>query len=162
MGLKRWIAKNKIEIWFVFAAGFLISLFGGVKAYREAIGAKNWPSVDGIVISSDVRERVMGANDSMYAAVVTYQYSVDSSSYVSNSMAPWSNMYGSFQTAKDKADQYQAGMIVKVYYDPDNPDNNLLAPLEELLGEARFVLYMALCSGIGLAVISIYMLRVPR
>ena len=94
MGLKRWIAKNKIEIWFVFAAGFLISLFGGVKAYREAIGAKNWPSVDGIVISSDVRERVMGANDSMYAAVVTYQYSVDSSSYVSNSMAPWSNMYG--------------------------------------------------------------------
>ena len=126
------------------------------------MGAINWPSVDGIVISSDVRERVMGANDSIYAAVVTYQYSVDSSSYVSNSMAPLSNMYGSSQVAKDKADQYQEGMIVKVHYDPYNPGNNLLAPLEELLGGARFLLFMALCSGIGLAVISIYMFRVLR
>ena len=65
MGLQRWIEKNILGIWLVFAFVFLICLYGGVKAYSEAIGAIYWPSVDGIVISSDVRERVMGANDSI-------------------------------------------------------------------------------------------------
>ncbi len=80
------------------------------------------------MISSLVGERIDLEGNVVYTAVVTYQYSVNSSTYVSHRIAPGSETYGSSPSAKVKADQYPEGMIVKVYYDPDSPDKALLEP----------------------------------
>jgi len=122
------IGIRKILILYFLVFVFLLGSLFWAKALFDANVAKNWPSVDGIVISSLVGERIDLEGDVAYTAVVTYQYSVNGSSYVSQRIALGSETYDSSRSAKVKADQYPEGMIVKVYYDPDFPDKALLEP----------------------------------
>ena len=122
------IGIRKILILYFLVFVYLLGSFFWAKALFDANVAKNWPSIDGIVISSLVGERIDLEGDVAYTAVVTYQYSVNSSSYVSQRIALGSETYGSSRSAKVKSDQYPEGMIVKVYYDPNSPDKALLEP----------------------------------
>ncbi|MCK4829599.1 DUF3592 domain-containing protein [bacterium] len=122
------IGISEILILYFLVFIFLIGSLFWAKVLFDANAAENWPSVDGIVISSLVGERIDLEGDVVYTAVVTYQYSVNGLSYVSHRIAPGSETYGSSRSAKVKADQYPEGMIVKVYYDPDSPDKALLEP----------------------------------
>lgn len=133
----------------VSAIMFLVGLFFWAKALVDSNAAKNWPSIDGIVIGSVVGENIDLEGDVLYTAVVTYQYSVNGSSYVSHRITPGSDYYESSGTAKVKADQYPEGMIVKVYYDPNAPDKAMLEP-EGFLG---YGLGMMLFGGVIFAVI---------
>ena len=122
------IGIGEIRILYFLVIVFLIGSLFWAKALVDANAAINWPSVDGIVISSLVEERIDLEGDVIYTAVVVYQYSVSSSSYVSHRLALGSETYDSYSSAKVKADQFPEGMIVKVYYDPDSPAKALLEP----------------------------------
>ncbi len=103
----------------------------------EAKESENWPSVPGVVTSSEISSYVSrsdGKDQTMYSAEVGTSYEVEGKSY-STSMI---NLAGSSSTSvrssvKKKIDKYPKGSSVTVYFDPDDPGHAVLEPGMPLL-----------------------------
>lgn len=103
-------------------AGLFLSIYAtnsAVNAYKS----KNWPTVEGTIITSEV------VRHSKYVPQVIYNYSVDTIVFSSEkiSLTPTAQ-YKYKDDAAKITDKYPVNTKVKVYYDPNRFDFALLEP----------------------------------
>lgn len=114
----------------VFAAIGALVLAYGVSLWREAAASEQWPTVTGVIRTSEVApaggQGQGGA--ALYQPHIVYEYEIDDQKYtndrVSFSRAQTSNR----EQVEDELFLYPEGMGVAVYVDPDDPTRAILEP----------------------------------
>jgi hypothetical protein len=114
----------------------VIVLFAGMAAldgwrrYKSGKASQNWPSVEGVIFTSEVKTD-LGKSDDVdpkYTAAITYRYTVEGYEYTGERVS----FAGQTFLKKGKADRlvmrYDKGKRVKVYYDPKTPHVSVLEP----------------------------------
>lgn len=118
------------------AAALIFILFGiaigltGYSSYQSGVDSKDWPTVSGVIIQSEIETRTSttgeGANrktvEKSYPRV-KYEFSVNGRSFVSNAIK-----FGQSADAYKTVARYPVGQIVAVFYNPDKPDQAVLEP----------------------------------
>jgi Protein of unknown function (DUF3592) len=150
---------------FVFAMPILVLLFAvlGVIAFvrgrRQASASARWPTVAGIITTSDVIEEAIEdkENDDKSFIRKTYRYQVDlryayqvgKRDFVGTE-ANWGGaaIYGLREQAEKAAGQYGVGRPVTVYYDPEQPGNAVLEP-DNRQGSLTPLIIAAICAVLG-------------
>ena len=149
----------------------LIGIVGfgyGLWAHSRTWAARDWPTVDGVVIKSTVESTYStrkGKSRSRYYAKVTYEYKINEEKFVSNRVnlvegektgsrkRGLSSRLGLTSTSKTSAKnvirRYPKGKTVKVFYNPASPD---VAALEIKM---PVLVDLGLWMGIPLAIIGL-------
>ena len=137
----------------LLAGGIALFVYWGKPTLEKAQASKNWPTVSGVVKSSEVtvdHTRSGKKNKTMYSPEIAFAYEVDGRSYVSSKIGVSSNWSSSdSSSAYQITSKYPAGEAVEVAYDPADPS---YAVLETGAGWATYFIYYL---GPGLAVLGL-------
>jgi hypothetical protein len=90
-----------------------------------AVGAGNWPTVQGTVLSSRVERIDLKDRDDTYEAQVRYTYEVGGKAYT-NDAIKFGYQAETKGGAESLAANYPAGKVIDVYYDPASPGRSVL------------------------------------
>jgi hypothetical protein len=121
--------QGNSEATIAFAAfGFVILLlFVGYRRYLKR--ARNWPSVTGKIVKSEVEsyiKRDNGRDRTWFSPLVEYVYRVNGREYRSRQIRFSMTVSGGEAFARKEAARYPAGAEVVVHYDPENFSNAAL------------------------------------
>ena len=102
----------------------------GWKRYKSGKSSQNWPSAEGVILTSEVKTD-LGKSDDVepkYKAAITYRYAVEGYEYTGERVS----FAGQTFLKKGRADslvmRYNKGKRVKVYYDSKTPHVSVLEP----------------------------------
>jgi hypothetical protein len=117
-------------IGFIFGLLGVIFLVIGLVNRKKAQTAKGWPTTQGTIVSTEIREHSDidtedGSTTINYEPVVQYSYNVMGVSYTGTKIGYGANRFDR-GTAQKKLDRYQAGTMVTVHHNPDDPRNAVL------------------------------------
>ena len=137
--------------WFFIFLVFFVVPVGGLifvvsRTFLAAWRSKSWPTVQGVIMISEVtklkRDYRSFANN--YREKLQYEYQVDGNSYSSNiisltdSAVLWFGSGGRSRSVASRIVQnYPVGKLIIVHYDPPNPN---LAVLETGVFSINFIL----------------------
>ena len=122
--------------WIVFSSIFvvvgLVIMGFGFNYLSRASESESWPSVEGVVISSEVVTHRHDDGDRSYSPEILYDYVVNGETLSGN----WINFgdgSGDGSTslsapARRYVNKYRAGKTVKVYYNVEDPSEAVLEP----------------------------------
>jgi hypothetical protein len=140
---------NWIRIFFMPGLLILTGLFILSRFFlhaRKGAQRRNWPSVTGEIIASEIKE--FGGEDTRYHLIVRYRYRVNlveyESTHISLSEAPFDR--GSEKHARTRAQKYQVHDKVNVFYNPELPGEAVLDNSEPLPN--MLLLYLILGGGL--------------
>jgi hypothetical protein len=128
-------------------------LAGGLGAIA-ALGARHWPTAEGIVLSARTYLRRSSDGDE-YQPEITYRYQVGDQTYVGNRLVFGARHYRVDKVAARKTvARYPAGSTVRVYYKPGKPERAVLEPRYAPAGLLIFLgLLFSVLSAFGLFVL---------
>jgi hypothetical protein len=150
---------------FAFGLPILVLLFAvlGVVAFvrgrRQASASTRWPTVAGIVTTSDVIEEAIEDKENddrsfirkiyRYQVDLRYAYQVGKRDFIGTA-ANWGGtaIYGLRELAEKAASQHSVGQPVTVYYDPEQPGNAVLEP-DNRQGSLAPLIVAAICAVLG-------------
>lgn len=114
-----------IGICAVFGLFFYFSAEGLIKSIK----AGNWPTVDGLIKSSELKSKTHGGGGTTYEAKIIYEYEVGGVIYTGNNIAFGyeSGSRRSYEDAKAVIDHIGDAKIVVVRYDPSAPQISTLS-----------------------------------
>ncbi|MDP2653307.1 MAG: DUF3592 domain-containing protein [Candidatus Omnitrophota bacterium] len=100
----------------------------GFKQIQKSKLSMTWPTVEGVVSSSDMGRHRDSDRGTTYSADVTYRYVLEGTTYVSSKVR-----YGSLNTsnpadAQRVLNRYPVGTKVSVHFNPDDPYESVLEP----------------------------------
>jgi hypothetical protein len=141
--------------------GAVFCVIAFVRGRRIAIASARWPTVAGIIATSDVIEESIEEKDEdeddksrirriyRYQVDLRYAYQVGKRDFVGTA-ANWgaTTIYGLREVAEKAAGQYQKGQPVTVYYDPDRPGQAVLEP-DNRQGSLAPLIAAAICAIFG-------------
>ena len=131
------------------------SIYWGGLLYRQAEASQSWPSVDGLIVWSEIKENHDRVNVLTYDAAVEFAYKVDGKRYTSKH-----TRNSSSSEVREVVNRYPAGKPVKVFYDPQRPDFGVLEPGVNADNYVVFVAGFAfLLAGLVMAVATGYRIR---
>ncbi len=116
----------------LFVAVGVAMLVVGVIGLRRAAASADWPTTQGVIVSSEV-ERVR-RNDpdrgwtTTFHARISYGYSVGGEPYTGDRVGIGDYGSNTNHRARSVVRRYPVGSHVTVYYDPDRPRIALLEP----------------------------------
>jgi hypothetical protein len=118
------IPRVNVTLWIIFA--LLTSFYLAIGAFTAAlaVGAEDWPVVQGRVVSSYVGEgcgRGTGPRPEGH-----YKYSYEDRSYTSDQIAIDTRFCGFFGSDTSIVNQYSQGQVVPVYVNPSKPHQSTL------------------------------------
>jgi hypothetical protein len=134
--------------WFGFGIYFLFSEYSETVNAKESI---NWWTTDGIIISSDIKEKKDEGGGKRYSPKILYSYSVQRIKYSSTKIS-FGEYAPSLENARKIVNQYPAGKIVTVYYNPDKHNLSVLVP------GGKTISYWRLFAGVLVILIGIFAL----
>jgi hypothetical protein len=118
----------------VFAVGVVLIVLGvgwGALVVPRLLGAmatSSWPTVRGVVVSSEVRWKEGSSGTARYVAEITYSYVVNDVKRSSDRIAYTNPRTDSRSDAREITDRYPVGKQVQLHYDPDDPYTAVLEP----------------------------------
>lgn len=144
---------------FCFGSGFLLAgvglLFFALRTRRKSAASLNWPSTVGTVISSGVQTNTFTdeyhRETYSFMPRVEYAYTVNGQEYRGRRLHFGVTESRRRADAEREANRYPVGMQVKVYYDPEKPQEAVLeqksvsARLPLVLGIIFLVLTLCTC-----------------
>jgi hypothetical protein len=93
--------------------------------------ASTWSTTTALILESEIKEEparnAMGNVNNTYLLTTQYQYTVDGRQYEGKRVAFGSPAFN-YLTASNIKDQFAQGKEVPVYYDPQHPEECVLAP----------------------------------
>lgn len=99
-------------------AGGLIVVFGEIAASRTLEKTQAWPETRGEVLSFHLARSYLGD----FFASIRYRYQVDGVDYTGETIRPGGRMnFRSRRLARELERRYRSGVIVPVFYNPENP-----------------------------------------
>jgi hypothetical protein len=118
--------RSKIAVW--SAAALLVAAFLGLFTYfgQAAMDAREWPSVQGRVLLSEVKVGC-GRGGNQYYPDVLYSYQFKGRRYEGRAVALDTDNCGWASNAEDVVARYPVGETVTVYVDPSRPSHSALA-----------------------------------
>jgi len=150
---------------FMLGGGIFFAI--GLSAILTASASKGWPSVDGVIVSSEVQSDWSSApagtpqhrsgTQRVYRADVRYAYTVDGQEYEGDRVE-----FGGFSSSNAKrayriVGTYRKGQTVAVYYDPNDPSRAVLEP-----GKTTWFSKGAVCAGSGFVLVGLLVGLVVR
>ena len=120
-----------VGVLFLASGGFAFTL--SVNQVWLGFSSENWPVTKGIIsrsmIEIDTGETDLQIED-MHAHIadVQYTYKIDDKIHVSDKITVLDYLSKDPAFEKKQINKYPAGSIVKIYYDPDNPELSVLEP----------------------------------
>lgn|GEM_PF-1880182 len=110
-------------IWFLISFSFIgISLINIIKGQEN----ESWPSVDGIILFSDIDRSSGSEGGSTYGAKITYKYNLNGINYTSDAISCGYAYSSDYSAAYQLVENYPVGKTVKIYYNPNNPPEAVL------------------------------------
>jgi Protein of unknown function (DUF3592) len=109
----------------------------GVRLFAKSHRAKTWPTAQGRIIESEVRE-VRDADGLTYKASILYEYSVNGVTHRSDVWRSAAGSSSSTRFAARAVGRYPVGAVVTVYCNPEKPTDAMLEP-----GKASWHLLLA-------------------
>jgi len=129
----------------IFVIVGIVVAIQGKKMLATAKESANWPYVQGEVISSEMEVRKETDDDGTsvtYSAEVLFEYEVAGTVYSANRVSFGQYSSGAPGLARKILNKYPAGTVVKVYYNPDDPEISVLEP------GTTFSTYLVLIGGL--------------
>jgi hypothetical protein len=108
-----------------FSAVAIGLIIFGLLTMRETSRSRGWAQVEGRVVTSAVNA-FTGKSGTTWRPMVVYSYSVGSIRFMSSRIAFHSLASGSRSDAAKLAARYPAGGMVRVFYDPQDPEQAVL------------------------------------
>ena len=94
--------------------------FGGGRVLYRAWASARWPEAQGTVRASSM-EKQRSKRSALFVPHVSYDYTVGSEHYTSETLAFTSVASGDSGEARDVVQHYPVGTSVQVHYAPDEP-----------------------------------------
>ncbi|MEK6936605.1 MAG: DUF3592 domain-containing protein [Nanoarchaeota archaeon] len=125
--------KERVGLFFFFLIFLLVGSLLMYFTYSwilNGIESKNWPAVEGTILSSEFVSSRNSDNKPSYSAEILYEYYIDNEKYLSNSITSSSGQSSSSSpgSAQRLVNEYTVPDKVKVYYNPKNPELSVLEP----------------------------------
>ncbi|WP_113880736.1 MULTISPECIES: DUF3592 domain-containing protein [Marinobacter] len=120
--------EGLIIIW-VARLVLLVIIFLGFWRYYFGIKSKGWPVTDGLIISgkSEYYANPSGVNG--HILNIKYRYKVSGKNYTSTRINfSLNESAGNKAHAEELLNNYRNGRVVKVYYNPNNPEQSVIEP----------------------------------
>lgn len=113
----------------IFLIGGFFALKYGQKSINQAKASVEWPSVPGIIQSSEVVRKRDSDGDTMYRAEVLYKYTVNGEILESDQRRIGATSSSSSSKNAYKITRlYPKGSNVTVHYNPEAPEEAVLEP----------------------------------
>lgn len=142
----------------IFGIGcvFAFLMPAGYASYQLQTQAKLWPTTQGTIVSSKVKESQhfeFDAKDYKYQASVMARYSVDGKHYQTFEIyaGQTQTSTNSYASAQKKVVRYPVGAKIKVYYNPAKPSVGVLEP------GVKTETYVFLAFAVSCALLSLYL-----
>ena len=145
------------------AIGIAVFVYWGKPTLENSQASKNWPTVSGVVKTSEVSQsKSRDSNSRMYSPHVTFEYEVDGHTFVSSKVAVssgsgWSSSESS--SSYQVVNKYPQGSAVKVAYDPEDPSYAVLETGTNLTAYIYYYLGPVFV-GLGLLMVSIPLVKI--
>ena len=112
----------------LLGVGYVAGFVFGAPILENAKASEQWPHVTGTITESRI-ETSRQDGDTMYAALVLYEYAVEDQP-LTNDNVWFGGGYSSSDRsdAQDTVNRYPVNKQVEVYYQPDDPANAVLEP----------------------------------
>jgi len=125
--------KIRLIIGIILIIGSIASLVKALDVNKDVSATSGWSCVDGEIIKSElvVAKFSQTKTGAAWSPEIEYCYTVNDKEYTSNMI-----MFGGVTPGRHNKmyeryiDSYPKDSIVKVYYDPTQPENAVLKPLE--------------------------------
>lgn len=127
--------------------GVALAFAGGRMVYRSKV-SKDWPTVQGTVLSSRV-ETLRSKRAVSFRPEVSYRYEVNGIPYTSDTVAFDGNGSGGLADAQAMTRHYATGAPVTLHYEPEDPS---VACIE--CGSTGFVNYLVTLGGAVFALVA--------
>jgi hypothetical protein len=111
----------------VFSAMAIGLILVGLFTMRETSRSRGWLKTGATIVSSRVTEYA-GKSGRTYRPMVIYAYSVGPARFMSSRIAFRQSASSSRAAAEGIAARYRAGTRVEIRYDPQDPEQAVLAP----------------------------------
>jgi len=98
----------------------------GTPNLIDAMRSSGWPSVDGLVVASEVVRTGGGRGSTGYRPRVVYQYEVHGKALEADRVSHGEAIAKTQQHASHIVGRYPVGSNVPVFYDPDSPESAAL------------------------------------
>ena len=99
-------------------AGITYLVLGGIQLYH-AHQSETWPSVTGLVVTTEVRD----GSEQLHSV---YEYEVDSKTYTGDQFAFGETSLPSPEAARERAEAFPAGTPVEVFHHPTRHGHSTL------------------------------------
>ena len=113
----------------IFVAAILFAvgmIYRQAKVFPKQNVSLQWPNVTGKIVQSQL-DYGYGRHSRDSRANIVFRYQVNETRHVSHQISLWSADLGSYN-ARAFVFAHPTGSDVKVYYDPENPENSVLVP----------------------------------
>jgi hypothetical protein len=133
-----------------------VFLFNGLRGRQQSDASRGWPTAPGRVTAAVMHTRTNFSSDGAptvsYQPVVDYDYAVIGAPYHASRIAFGADSFGRRQAEAVLA-KYPPGSAVRVYYNPEKPDEAVLE--QSAKGTLVFMIVGGLFTLIGLCVICV-------
>lgn len=156
-----------VGIVFIFGSWMVHTNFS-VPMVKEAKASETWPTTTGMITYSDIQQSESDGT-TMYAAKINYDFTVDKKSYSGDriTLSSGNSSTSSIREVKKELQTYPLGANVKVYYDPELPNNAVLQPGADfftklikyvpfLFGFIGIVMLWQLVKKVGLLILALF------
>lgn len=103
-------------------------MYAGVTNLRNASASKNWPTVPGKVVISEVDRHRSEKGSTNYSANVVYDYQVEGTTYSAKRVSFGDSRSSNPAGARTIQNKYKLGTEVLVHYSPKDPSLAVLEP----------------------------------
>jgi hypothetical protein len=145
--------------------GAVFGVVAFVRGRRLACASARWPTLAGIITTSDVIEEAIEEKDDdksrirkiyRYQVDLRYAYQIGKRDFVGTA-ANWGGtaIYGLRELAEKAAGQYRQGQPVTVYYDPEQPGHAVLEP-DNRQGSLTPLIAAAICAVVGGVMLAVF------
>lgn len=116
----------------IFVFLLFLSMLGAWLTYSaigtiKALQTLGWPHTYGVVISTEVKKLPSSKGPTKFTPVINYSFEVDTVEYTSNRYSSTSAR-GDSGWANGVVSHYWKNDAIKVFYNPRNPKESVLAP----------------------------------
>lgn len=130
--IKRYI-RRFFMLFIVVGLGLMVV---GATPVIETMSAADWPSTQGMIVSSDIRSRTTKGR-TVRTLKVVYRYSVKGVGYKGERIRFGADITPGRSSSRAVAEKYWEGKTVEVFYDPADPTQSVL---ERALDAEMFVM----------------------
>ncbi|MGZ2371188.1 DUF3592 domain-containing protein [Ancylomarina sp. YFZ004] len=122
-----------VGVIFIISSWMIYTTFS-VPMVKEAKDSESWPTTSGIITHSEINQ-FESDGTTMYSSEIKYDFTIDEKPYSGDriTLSSGSSSTSSIREVKKELQTYPIGANVKVYYDPELPNNAVLEPGADFL-----------------------------